>query len=235
MAPRTACALAFAAMLLAVRSAPAAVEITDTERRWLDGATPPLAWALKQGMPIDLVVLQEPRPGASPLSMAYEEGRCELVLSMRDNPTAEATLAEIPPALLQSVLEAMTAHEIGHCQHHRSGTFESLPQGFVDKPDETEARQPTAELQAEAREMRARRREESYADLAALAWTRANNPGQYAQVLAWFDKTRGEEAPHTSHDTGHWLALAHGADAFADKGMAFERVDALWQQGLLDD
>ena len=69
MAARTVSFLAFSALLLAAHGAPAAADLTDTERRWLAGATPPVAWALKQGMPIDIVVLPQAQPGAAPLAM----------------------------------------------------------------------------------------------------------------------------------------------------------------------
>ena len=234
-AARTASALALAVLLLAARGAPAAADLTDTEHRWLAGATPPVAWALKQGMPIDIVVLPQAEPGAAPLAMGYEDGRCKLVFAMRGNPAAEATLAAIPAPLLQATLEAMTAHEIGHCQRHRSGAFDSLPGGLADKPDVIETSQPTAELQAMAREMRITRREEAYADLVGLAWTHAHHADQYAAVLAWFDEARSDETPRGFHDTRHWLALAHASDAFADAADPFEQAATIWQRGLLDD
>ena len=235
MAARIASALAFSALVLASHAAPAAADLTDTERRWLAGATPPVAWALKQGMPIDIVVLPQAQAGAAPIAMGYDDGRCKLVFAMRGNPAAESTLAAIPAPLLQATLEAMTAHEIGHCQRHRSGAFDSLPSGLTDKPDAIESRQPTAELQAMAREMRITRREEAYADLVGLAWTHAHHADQYAAVLAWFDEARSDETPHGFHDTRHWLALAHASDAFADAADPFEQAAAIWQRGLLDD
>ena len=235
MAARTVSILAFAALLVVAHASPAAADLTDTERRWLAGATPPVEWALKQGMPIDIVVLPLAQPGAAPIAMGYDGGRCKLVFAMRGNPAAEATLAEIPAPLLQATLEAMTAHEIGHCQRHRSGAFDSLPAGLTDKPDSIEARQPTAELQAMAREMRITRREEAFADLVGLAWTHAHHADQFAQVLGWFDEARSDETPRGFHDTRHWLALAHSADAFADAANPFDQAAALWQRGLLDD
>ena len=235
MAARIASALAFFALLLASHAAPAAADLTDTERRWLAGATPPVAWALKQGLPIDIVVLPQAEAGAAPIAMGYDEGRCKLVFAMRGNPAAESTLAAIPAPLLQATLEAMTAHEIGHCQRHRSGTFDSLPSGLADKPDAIETRQPTAELQAMAREMRITRREEAFADLVGLAWTHAHHADQYAQVLAWFDEARSDETPRGFHDTRHWLALAHAPDAFAETASPFDQALTMWQRGLLDD
>ena len=231
-------AFALTALLIAGVAGPArseTSELTPTEQRWLAGATPPVAWALKQGMPIDIVVLPQAQPGAAPLAMGYVDGRCELVFAMRGNPAAEKTLDAIPPAILQSTIEAMTAHEIGHCQRHRSGAFASLPAGLTDAPDRIEASQPTPELQAAAREMRVTRREEAYADLVGLAWTHAHHAEQFAQVLAWFDGARADETERGFHDTRHWLALAHAADAFTDAQAPFDQAMALWQRGLLDD
>jgi hypothetical protein len=237
VAARIAPLLAFFALLLSSHAGPAAAaaDLTDTERRWLAGATPPVAWALKQGLPIDIVVLPQAQPGAAPIAMGYDEGRCKLVFAMRGNPAAESTLAAIPAPLLQATLEAMAAHEVGHCQRHRSGTFYRLPSGLSDKPDAIESRQPTLELQAIAREMRITRREEAFADLVGLAWTRAHHADQYAQVLAWFDAARSDETPRGFHDTRHWLALAHAPDAFAETASPFEQAAAMWQRGLLDE
>jgi len=237
VAARIAPLLAFFALLLSSHAGPAAAaaDLTDTERRWLAGATPPVAWALKQGLPIDIVVLPQAQAGAAPIAMGYDEGRCKLVFAMRGNPAAESTLAAIPAPLLQATLEAMAAHEVGHCQRHRSGTFDSLPSGLTDKPDAIESRQPTVELQAIAREMRITRREEAFADLVGLAWTRAHHADQYAQVLAWFDAARSDETPRGFHDTRHWLALAHAPDAFAETASPFAQAAAMWQRGLLDD
>ena len=228
-------AISAIAALLACGHAALAADLTPTEQRWLDGATPPLSWALKQGLPIDIVVLPQAQPGAAPNAMGYEDGRCKLVFAMRGNPAAQATLEAIPAPLLQATIEAMTAHEIGHCQRHRSGTFDRLPAGLADEPDAIESRQPTAELQAMAREMRVTRREEAYADLVGLAWTHAHHADQFAPVLAWFDAARSDETPRGFHDTRHWLQLAHGQQAFADAASPFDQAAALWQQGLLDD
>jgi hypothetical protein len=230
--------LALSALLLVAHRVPANPnpELTQTEQRWLDGATPAIAWGMRQGLPIDVVVLPKARVGDAPLALGWSEGRCMLVFAMRGNPAAEATLDAIPPALMQATIEAMAAHEIAHCQRHRSGAFASLPAGLADQPDRIETSQPTAELKAIAREMRVSRREEAYADLVGLAWTRAHHPEQFAEVLAWFDHARADETEHGFHDTRHWLALAHERDAFADAAHTpFEQALAMWQRGLGDD
>ncbi len=235
MSARLRTALASAALALGAQAHAAAPALTDTEQRWLDGATPAIAWGMKQGLPIDIVVLPQARAGDAPLAMGWSEGRCTLVFAMRGNPAAESTLAAIPAPLLQATIEAMAAHEIGHCQRHRSGAFASLPAGKADAPDRIETSQPTAELKAIAREMRVSRREEAYADLVGLAWTHDRHPEQFAQVLAWFDAARADETDRGFHDTRHWLKLAHAHDAFADARTPFEQALAMWQRGLEDD
>ena len=235
MAARPRLAIALATLMLALQAGASTPDLTETEQRWLAGATPPVAWALKQGLPIDIVVLPQAQAGAAPLAMGYVDGRCKLVFAMRGNPAAESSLAAIPAAIRQPVLEAMTAHEIGHCQRHRAGAFDSLPAGLVDTPDTIEKRQPTAELQAAAHDMRITRREEAYADLVGLAWTRGRHPEQFADVLAWFDQARSDEIDHGFHDTRHWLKLAHEPRAFDNDDTLFDQAMALWQRGLQDD
>ena len=93
---------------------------------------------------------------------------------------AEATLEAIAPELLGAVVEAMTAHELGHCWRYVHGAWHSLPAGFAEPREADDAR--TAQLR---REMRETRREEGYADLVGLAWTARQHPAQYARVHAW--------------------------------------------------
>ena len=212
-------AISAIAALLACGHAALAADLTPTEQRWLDGATPPLSWALKQGLPIDIVVLPQAQPGAAPIAMGYEDGRCKLVFAMRGNPAAQATLEAIPAPLLQATIEAMTAHEIGHCQRHRSGTFDRLPAGLADEPDAIESRQPTAELQAMAREMRVTRREEAYADLVGLAWTHAHHADQFAPVLAW---SNGFAPP--SKAAGRCASASQWRVSWKPRGVSSERA-----------
>jgi hypothetical protein len=235
LAATTRSALAACLLLCAGPAGAARAELTDTEQRWLAGATPVVAWALRRGLPVDIIVLPQAKPGDAPLALGYADGRCKLVFAMRGNPAAVSTLTAIPAAILQPMLEAMTAHEIGHCWRHRDGAFSSLPAGFHDAPDAIEARQPTAELQAVAREMRVTRREEAFADLVGLAWTHRQHADAYAAVLAWFDASRADETWRGFHDTRHWLALAHDPNAFASADGPFEQATAMWVRGLADD
>ncbi|CAN5910570.1 hypothetical protein BH11PSE8_BH11PSE8_01250 [soil metagenome] len=109
-------------------------ELTDTEARWLRGAWPVITYARQARLPLDIVVHPQPTPGAAPLAMAYVKGRCKLVLSMRGNPEAESTLESIEPDLLDTVLELMAAHELGHCRRYLDNAWNRLPAGFVGRP-----------------------------------------------------------------------------------------------------
>ncbi|HSV47611.1 MAG TPA: hypothetical protein VLJ58_17620, partial [Ramlibacter sp.] len=141
-----------------------AAELSPTELRWLQGAQPVLAFAKAQQLPLDIIVQPQPTPGAAPLALAFVDGRCKLVLSMRGNPEAQATLDRITPALLAPTLELMAAHELGHCRRYLDGAWYSLPAGFT--PAEPAALPAT--LRAAYADMQAARREEAFGDLVGL-------------------------------------------------------------------
>lgn len=235
MARAASIAFAAAAACASIGAHAADPELTPTEQRWLAGVKPVVAWALRQHLPLEITVLPQARAGDAPLALGYEEGHCELVFAMRGNAEAERTLQSIPPAILQPTLEAMAAHEIGHCWRHRDGAFSHLPAGFSDRPDAIEARQPTDELRAIARDMRVTRREEAFADLVGLAWTAQHHAADYPAVLAWFDRARADDTERGFHDTRHWLALVRDPAAFAGAADPFEQAAALWLRGLADD
>jgi hypothetical protein len=62
------------------------VDLTAIERTWLEAAAPVLSYARAQRLPLDIIVQPQPTPGETPLGMAFVDGRCKLVLSMRGNP-----------------------------------------------------------------------------------------------------------------------------------------------------
>ena len=207
-----------------------AADLTELEQRWLHAGAPVIAYAREQQLPLDVVVEPQSRPGDAPLAMGFLEGRCKLVLAMRGNPEGEATLARIEPALLQPVLEAMFAHELGHCWRYVHGAWHTLPAGFVEAAEDTRLDQDLARL---VRDMRETRREEGSADLVGLAWTLLRHPALYQRVHAWLEQIRADvPVPGAHHDTRAWLRLARSPDAFDDAGTPFERVHTLWQRGL---
>ena len=221
------------ALTLASLHALADPDLTETESRWLKAGWPAIAYAKAQQLPLDIAVQPQAKLGDAPLAMGFVDGRCKLVLAMRGNPEAEATLARIDTALLPAVVEAMMAHEIGHCWRYVHGAWHTLPAGFVDITEDNDADQDRVALR---RDMRETRREEGFADLVGLAWTLAQHPQQYAQVHAWFEKVRDDQpVPGSHHDTRAWVRLARDRSIFEAGATPFEQVLGVWQRGLLSD
>lgn len=210
-----------------------AAELTALEQRWLSAAGPVLAYSQKMKLPLDITVQPQPRPGDVPLAMGFDKGRCKLVLSLRNNPDAETVLAGIPEAAQGALIEAMAAHEIAHCWRYVQGVWHALPAGFEEVGEETAA--DVSMLKA-ARAMRETRREEGYADLVALAWTRRSNPGEYARVYRWLAGVRDRvTVPRSGHDTRAWVRLAQDGSRFGAAAAPFDDAAGLWREGLLED
>lgn len=210
-----------------------AAELTPTELRWLRGAQPVLAYAQAQQFPLDIIVQPQATPGAAPLTLAFVNGRCKLVLSMRDNPEAQATLDRIAPALLAPTLELMAAHELGHCRRYLDGAWYTLPAGFI-------ATEPSAlppPLRTAWADMQAARREEAYGDLVGLAWVQQRHPQHYAALHAWLVAERAKDRiPGSHHDTLAWVRLAAGGIGSGDSPASiFSAAAALWSVALDQD
>ena len=220
-------AAGLALLPLGARAGPA---LTPTETLWLDLGTPVLRDALREPLPVDIVVQPAARPGDPPLALGFDAGRCKLVLSMRGNPAAQATLDAIAPDLLGPAVEAMTAHEVGHCWRYVHGQWHRVPAGFVSAPPPRDDAPRLAQLQ---REMDETRREEGYADLVGLAWTARRHPALYARVHAWLTAVRGHEpAQGGHHDTLAWLRAAAEPGAFDAARNPFEAALPVWQRAL---
>lgn len=223
--------LSLMSLLIVLRPVAAATNLTELETRWLQAGQPVIAFARAQGLPLDIIVQPQEAPGAVPLALGFEAGRCKLVLSLRGNAQVEAVLRGVPPARQGAMVEAMTAHEIGHCQRYAQGDWHALPRGFVEPPS-----MPQGKLKRLAQELRDTRREEGYADLVALAWMHGRHPEQYREVLAWMRGVRGGGASAGgSHATQAWLALAENAAAFDGTASPFEQAQVLWRMGLSGD
>ncbi len=209
-----------------------AAQLTETETRWLQAGAPVLAYAKQElKLPIDIVVQPQAGPNDVPLAMGYVDGRCKLVFSMRGNAQAEQVLEGVPAAQQKVLIEAMTAHEVGHCWRQAGGSWHALPSGFVESAQE---QLDNPELQALSKAMRDTRREEAYSDLVALAWIQRSHPGQYGQVHAWLMQVR-QPVAHGSHNTRAWLQLAGNGAVFDSEHNPFEEARLLWGKGLLKD
>jgi hypothetical protein len=214
-------------------SSASAAELTPLEKRWLAAAYPVLEYARGRQLPIDIVVQPQAGPDDVPLAMGFADGRCKLVMSLRGNPDAEKVLAGVAPDAQQELIEAMAAHEIAHCWRYAQGAWHALPAGFVEVGDETAA---DPSLLAASKAMREMRREEGYADLVALAWTRHSHPADYGRVHAWLDKVRAvQPVARSGHDTRVWVKLAEDGSHFGLADKPFEDAATMWKQGLLND
>ncbi|NVM75318.1 hypothetical protein FHW83_001098 [Duganella sp. SG902] len=212
-------------LLLLTSSLAAAADLTEMEIRWLKAGSAVLAYAKQElKLPLDITVQPQARPTDVPLALGYDNGRCKLVLSMRGNPNAEDILDNVAEAQRPLMIEAMVAHEIGHCWRYAQGNWHAVPAGFEEQP-----------LQADSHALRDTRREEGYADLVALAWIQQRHPEQYAAVAGWMRQVRQPSPATGSHSTLTWLQLAPTGAAFTPGLPLFEQADRLWQKGLLQD
>ncbi len=208
-----------------------AAELTALEKRWLSAAKPVLDYSQQLKLPLDITVQPQPRPGDVPLAMGFDKGRCKLVMSLRNNPDAETVLAGIPETEQGALIEAMAAHEVAHCWRYAQGAWHALPAGFVEVGEE---RALDASLLAASKAMRETRREEGFADLAALAWTRRSNPDEYERVYRWLAGVRDKVAvPRSGHDTRVWVRLAGDGAALGKTEAPFDNIGDLWREGLL--
>lgn len=224
--------LALSVFFAAVLSAPAccAADLTATETRWLQGAWPVVTFARQTGLPLDIVVQPQPTPGAAPLAMAFVGGRCKLVLSMRGNSEAWATLERLEPELLDATLELMAAHELGHCRRYLDSVWYGLPSGFAANS----TAQCDAGLVDVHEPISAARREEGYGDLVGLAWAQQHHPWLYARLWAWLVAERSNDrVAGADHDTLAWVRLAT-PDAAVHGVSIFDRAATLWRAGLAE-
>ncbi|MBV6321403.1 hypothetical protein KVP70_10685 [Duganella sp. HSC-15S17] len=214
-------------LLLSSAGLASAAQLTDMETRWLTAGSAVLGYAKQElKLPIDITVQPQARPTDVPLALGFQDGRCKLVLSMRGNANAEDVLAGVPAEQQALMIEAMVAHEIGHCWRYAQGVWHVLPAGFE------EPSQPALE---QAQALRLTRREEGFADLVALAWTQHRHPQQYTAVAAWMRQVRQPASAAGSHGTLAWLRLAPSGAAFNPAQPLFEQAASLWRQGLLRD
>jgi len=217
----------FVATVLAASSCLAA-DLTELELRWLKGVWPVVAFARTAKFPLDIVVQPQPTPGAAPLALGFIDGRCKLVLSMRGNPEAQATLDRVEPDLLDATLELMAAHELGHCHRYLEGSWLTLPAGFAA----SEPAGLSADLRQSYAHMKAVRREEGYADVVGLAWAWRHHSEKFARLHAWLIAERSRDLiPGSHHDTLAWIQMARDGNALIRPSI-FTGAAALWGAGL---
>ncbi|WP_426103321.1 hypothetical protein [Massilia sp. TSP1-1-2] len=221
----------FAAITTVPALAHAGAQLTEIETRWLKAAAPVLAYAQRLKLPIDIIVQPRARPSDVPLAVGFMDGRCKLVLSMRGNPDAEKLLDSVPQEQRGVLMEAMAAHEVGHCWRYAQGAWHALPTGFTET-----AAAPASGPAGESAALRDSRREEGFADMVALAWTQRFHADSYGPVYAWLAAVRAEQpAAGGAHDTRAWASLAADGGVFKQAATPFDAAGVLWRAGLLSD
>lgn len=220
-----------ASLLILSTGLASAAQLTEMETRWLTAGAAVLAYAKQDlKLPIDITVQPQAGPNDVPLALGFQNGRCKLVLSMRGNANAEDILSAVPEAQRPLMIEAMVAHEIGHCWRYAQGVWHALPAGFEDQAGQG------ARSEAQMLALQETRREEGFADLVALAWTQQRHPERYGAVADWMRQVRQPAAAGAgSHTTMAWLQLAPTGAAFPSGLPLFEQAGSLWRQGLLHD
>jgi len=168
-----------------------------SEAQWIAAATEAVAWGQAQGLPISLAVQGgDGLSGHTPLGIQSGAGRCTLIVSARDNPTAERVSAMVDPAVLDLFLTGAAMHEVGHCYRRLHG----YPHG--------ERLLPVVAWIAPLQRWITRRirTEEAYADMTEAAWLARTHPAAFASVMGEIVKVRTRFL-EPKHDTLPWLQI----------------------------
>lgn len=189
------------AVLLALAASTASAA-PATEAQWIAAATEAVAYGRAQGMPIELEIVDgNGLPGHTPVGLASENGRCTLIVSASNNPTADKLSSMIAPELLDTFLAGAAMHEVGHC-HRRLNGF-----------PHNEKLLPVVAWIGPVRDWFARRirTEEAYADMTAVAWIARYHPERYTALVNEMLRVR-TRFREPKHDTVALLerAIAEG-------------------------
>ena len=176
----------------------AAANRPATEAQWIAAARAAVAYGQAQGMPIDLEIDEgDDLPGHTPVGLASANGRCTLVVSVRNNPTADKLSSMIEPKLLEPFLAGAAVHELGHCHRRLHGY------------PHNEKLLPVVAWIGPVREWfnRRVRTEEAFADMTSVAWFARYHPQHYAELVNQVLLVR-KRFREPKHDTLGWLETA---------------------------
>lgn len=181
---------------------PATAAAPASEAQWIAAATAAVAFARAEGMPIDLEVQGGAGlPGHTPIGLQSADGRCTLIVSARDNPSADRVSAMVDPAVLELFLAGAAMHEVGHCHRRLNGY------------PHNEKLLPIVAWIGPVKAWFARRirTEEAYADMTEAAWLARYHPRHYDAVMNEVRKVR-TRFREPKHDTLAWIeqAIAQG-------------------------
>lgn len=182
-----------------------------SEEQWIAAARHAVAFGQAHGL--DIVLAVEHGPGLSghtPIGVWNENGRCTIVVSVRDNPTARRLEALVEPALLALFLKGAAMHEVGHCYRRLNGyphNEQLLPVVSWIGPVQNWF-------------TRRLRTEEVFADMTEVAWLARYHPAQYDAMLAQIQRVR-RHFLKPKHDTLAWLEGARRDGPLDAEGTIF--------------
>ncbi|MES2321120.1 MAG: hypothetical protein V4633_02535 [Pseudomonadota bacterium] len=169
-----------------------------SEAQSIAAATQAVAFGQAHGMPITLAIAQgNGLSGHTPIGLQSGDGRCTLIVSVRDNPTADKLSAMIEPALLELFLAGAAIHEVGHCHRRLNGYPHNerlLPVVAWIRPVQ---RWFTRRILTE----------EVFADMTEVAWLARYHPLQFGALMQEIVKVR-TRFREPKHDTLPWLEIA---------------------------
>lgn len=182
------------------------------DEQWIAAARSAVTFGRAHGLDIVLEVGQgNGLPGHTPIGVWNEDGRCTLVVSARDNPTARRLEEAVDPALLELFLQGAAMHEVGHCYRRLNGY------------PHNERLLPAVAWIAPLRGWFTRRvrTEEVFADMTEVAWLARYHPGRYDAMVAQIARVR-RRFLEPKHDTLAWLDLARREGPVDSGGNVFE-------------
>jgi hypothetical protein len=195
--------------------------LTAQETYWVQSALPVLTYAKEMGLPISITVQPQPEPEAMPVALGMANGVCMLIFSMRGNELVETLLEGVPTDEQSFMIEAILAHEIGHCWRHVHSKWNTVPEGY---------KEPAEEKGIKA--ARFQQREEGYADLAALFWIKKNHPAAFADVYEWLLNKREKMAAQPIYNTKEFLKAVQSMTIEANE-TPFYRAQVVWEKIVL--
>lgn len=172
------------ALLAAVGPARAEPAASAPTPDWEQVATEMIQRPEFEALPLQVRLPRGMSLGGSPVEMQFQAGQCILNLRTRGNPVADLLVQQVDAPDRTLWMQTVIAHEIAHCwrwQEHQP----ALHQLAALTAPSADPRGAAAHLQ---RQLHA---EESFADVAALAWVRRVAPSRYDAMLDAFQRLRG--------------------------------------------
>lgn len=207
---------AIAALALSFGAA-SAFAAEASEAQWIAAAQHAVAFGKAHGLQIDLEVVHgNGLSGHTPIGVWSENGRCTLVVSARDNPTAARLADMIEPGLIDLFLHGAAMHEVGHCYRRLNGY------------PHNEKLSPLVAWIAPMRSWFARRirTEEVFADMTEVAWLARYHPERFEAMLGQIHRVRTRFL-EPKHDTLAWLDAARESRADETGGNVFQHAERL--------